>query len=558
VYLALTDMHRALGVSDIVRRIVEETDVSQLRDLLAIARVSRTFSEPALEELWAAPPLWDLAVLMDVRIWRRTIVRHNEADPLRGYKMKVVINHVAVRQGLYIPHIASYAVPGLQTLSSSPEHVHAIGLGRRFMCHAKRVRRLRLNSHRNKFATSFKERHRLMVDPAVLALWAASPNVFPLLREVRIDKEYLMKSPAHEALLPLFLTRCALHILSLSFGNEPVELYERTQIRLLGAWAGLHDLELLDRSRYGDRDIDDFRDEGVVRNRWTAWIGRVVRDAVNVRNLHIELPLDYADVRGVLSRMPALTTLHVSNVIHVPGAPEALPPDAFPALSTLSVIEYEANRATLCRSLLSFRASSALERCTLEIRTSLRLDDACALLAAVCRHERMAHIWVDLSRPSGSGEDPERTLEDTTLLLHALRPSDRVQSLMIDNDHGLLIDVAHIEHVLDLYPSLQTWRSSRLGATSLARFMSIIQERPGVRALPVAIACSDLPSAHAQASFGTHNYTTGLSILESVLTDEVCAVVWALFPNVSASFISRLMVLHCLSFEQTTVKSHGM
>jgi hypothetical protein len=129
---------------------------------------------------------------------------------------------------------------------------------------------------------------------------------------------------------------------------------------------------------------------------------------------------------------------------------------------------------------------------------------------------------------------------------------------MIDNDHGLLIDVAHSAHVLDLYPSLQTWRSSRLGATSLARFMSIIQERPGVRALPVAIACSDLPSAHAQASFGTHNYTTGLSILESVLTDEVCAVVWALFPNVSASFISRLMVLHCLSFEQTTVKSHGM
>jgi hypothetical protein len=38
--------------------------------LIALAQTCRALSEPALDVLWAAPQLWDLAVLMPADIWK--------------------------------------------------------------------------------------------------------------------------------------------------------------------------------------------------------------------------------------------------------------------------------------------------------------------------------------------------------------------------------------------------------------------------------------------------------------------------------------------------------
>jgi hypothetical protein len=66
-------MHRALAIEEVLRLIVDGTGSHV--DLVALTRVSRAFSEPALDLLWAEPPLWHLAVLMDARLWHETIER---------------------------------------------------------------------------------------------------------------------------------------------------------------------------------------------------------------------------------------------------------------------------------------------------------------------------------------------------------------------------------------------------------------------------------------------------------------------------------------------------
>jgi hypothetical protein len=74
-------MHRALAIPEVLQLIVhQKNEISSKRDVLALTRVSRAFSEPALDLLWEAPPLWNLAVLMDARLWHETIVKRTERD----------------------------------------------------------------------------------------------------------------------------------------------------------------------------------------------------------------------------------------------------------------------------------------------------------------------------------------------------------------------------------------------------------------------------------------------------------------------------------------------
>jgi hypothetical protein len=91
------DMHRALDIPEILSRIVGAMDVAKPGDLLPLTRVSRAFSEPALDKLWEAPPLWDLAVLMNAHIWHEDLVKHM-GNGLLGSIM--VTDHIMVSPNL--------------------------------------------------------------------------------------------------------------------------------------------------------------------------------------------------------------------------------------------------------------------------------------------------------------------------------------------------------------------------------------------------------------------------------------------------------------------------
>jgi hypothetical protein len=76
-------MHRALNVNEIISLIVGHLDFRGRwgRDklsLVALATTNRAFSEPALNKLWAAPQLWDLAKTMEQKLW---VVKTVNAEP---------------------------------------------------------------------------------------------------------------------------------------------------------------------------------------------------------------------------------------------------------------------------------------------------------------------------------------------------------------------------------------------------------------------------------------------------------------------------------------------
>jgi hypothetical protein len=424
--------------------------------------------------------------------------------------------------------------------------------GRRFFQRAWRVRRLSLYTYSKKDQT---RPERFVVGPEVLGLWATTPGTLPRLQDLHIDEGYLMKSPTHETLLPDFLSHHTLHTLALSSSHVFVALFERSQAALISACAELHEV-MLEMISCGDDE--GFEDGVAVRNRWTAWTGSIVAHARNVRHLRIELPVDYADLR-VLSTAPALETLNATHIVDVPLVPVPFPSDAFLSLLELT-LEDDTKGARLSCNVLSFRASSKLERCTLTINTSLN-KDRCALLTAVCKHERLAHLLIDSS--DWWEVDSSYIFQDMWLLLGHLRPSLYMQTLQFTMDPGESFPVndLHIARVLQLYPNLRSWQRPNhcdlWAAMSLEEFMTVIKDRPEVRILPIAIECSDLPSALARESFGTHNYNMSFRILLRAFTDELRGAIWDLFPEVSAAAVPRCLVSCLLSFGGATTTLRG-
>jgi hypothetical protein len=416
-----------------------------------------------------------------------------------------------------------------QTLANTSFAEHLIGFGSPFLCHAKRVRRLHLYKYGD--IDMHGDSERFVVEPDVLALWAARPDIFPLLHKLKIEEEYLMRSMAHETLLPAFLTNRAVCQLSISFGStEIVKSFERTQAALLGRCAGLEYIEL-DNQSHGCNPA--FRESIAMLKRWTAWAGSIVTHAINVRHMHIDIPISYEDLH-VLSTVPTLETLYVKRVFYVPSAPAHLPCGAFPALHSLTLHD-STNHAALMQNMLSFGDNSSLEDCTLRTRHGLAMEDICALLAAACQHKRLEHISIKSILDDNS---VQLTVDDTTVLLRGLRHSGFMQTLTLDLkiNGSLPLREDHILHVLNMYSRLHTWdwrwETKFWAPMSLESLMAALKGRPHIRALPVRIARGDLPSAHAQASFGTHSYNGSIHFTESAFSNKLCAVIGKLFPNV--------------------------
>jgi hypothetical protein len=377
------------------------------------------------------------------------------------------------------------------------------------------------------------------VETDVLALWAATPHIFTLLHGVEIGEQYPLQSPVYEALLPEILARHALRSLSLSIGiTEVFPLFESTQAELIGACAALHELKLHDHHTFKPlnpfESLMCFWDDETVRNRWTAWMGSVLMHAVNVRKVHIELPIEYADLR-TLSMVPTVAALYVSHVVNVPSAPADLPVGAFSALRSLTLVD-RTRRGMLGQNMVPCNARSAFEQCTIRFNGhSLPLETVASLLAAVGQHESMMHISITLF--SGGLDTRNHTGDESTVLLRALRPSRTMQSLALNLYQQFSLEENHMAHILELFPCLHTLQWSKYPDTScwmsLERFMAMLKDRPHIRMLPVCIVSGDLPSTEAQVSFGTHGYSASIHILEDVYDEEFCVVIGDFFPNVT-------------------------
>jgi hypothetical protein len=95
-------MHRALHVNEIISLIVGHLDFRghwgrDKLSLVALATTNRAFSEPALNKLWTAPQLWDLAKTMEQKLW---VVKDVNAEP--AYECFEVRAVVSTWSGLLI------------------------------------------------------------------------------------------------------------------------------------------------------------------------------------------------------------------------------------------------------------------------------------------------------------------------------------------------------------------------------------------------------------------------------------------------------------------------
>jgi hypothetical protein len=82
-------MHRALLVLEIVEAIVRELGLlqSRLSDVLALAKTCRALSEPALDAIWARPPLDALARCMSRHLWSMASEPWSPRHPFRKRRL---------------------------------------------------------------------------------------------------------------------------------------------------------------------------------------------------------------------------------------------------------------------------------------------------------------------------------------------------------------------------------------------------------------------------------------------------------------------------------------
>jgi hypothetical protein len=426
-----------------------------------------------------------------------------------------------------------------QTLSSTHHARETFGVEKHFLRYAQRVRRLSISASRTG-TFQYGDRHRFVVETDVLALWAATPHIFPLLQGVEIGEQYPLQSPVYDVLLPGILAWHALRSLSLSIGiTEVFPLFECTQVELIGACAAFHELVLHDHHTFQPlnpfESLMCFWDDDTVRNQLTSWTGSVLMHAVNVRKVHIELPIEYADLR-TLSTVPMVVTLYVPHVVNVPSVLADLPVGAFSALRSLTLVD-RTRRGTLAQNMVPCNLSSAFEQCTIRFHGHLLpLETVASLLAAVGQHETRMHISITLLSGELDIRNHSRGSE-TTVLLRALRPSRTMQSLVLDVVQGFSLKEDDMAQILELYPCLHTLRWSSYPDTccwmSLERFMAMLKDRPHIRMLPVCIVSGDLPPTEVQVSFGTHGYSASIHILEDIYDEELCVTIGDFFPNVT-------------------------
>jgi hypothetical protein len=321
-----------------------------------------------------------------------------------------------------------------------------------------------------------------------------------------------------------------LRSLVISFGDhDDVAPFERIQPALINACAGLQNLTLKD---YSYSQTHNFWKDVVARNRWSAWTGRILTHTVHVRQVHIDMPLNYVDLRA-LSLVPTVVALHASEVVNMPSALARLPDGAFPALRSLALTN-RTGQGELFLNMLSFEPSSAFEECALRIgkKLSASFEDLAVVLTAVCQHKRMIQVSIGyhcIVAPRASNA------EDTSNLLRALRPSRLMQSVAINIFHTFPLHKDHLAHILRLYPCLHTltWTNNVdvWCPMSLNDFMTTLKARPDLRTLPVRLTSGDLPSAQSQASFGSHGYSGWIPIEDSARSYNFTAVIRKLFPN---------------------------
>jgi hypothetical protein len=417
----------------------------------------------------------------------------------------------------------------------TPSKLSAAQLGDRFAFYAKRVQSIRLEGFSNEREGEIVIR--LITDPEVISAWFIGDKMFPRLRNLTflngfIDNLRIASNAAF--IIKNILGATNLTTLQIWAYQGSVTVFTNGIEELLRNCSYLEKLVL---STGYDDDSD-----------WTKLLGTMLLHTTHLRDLYVTgSPVSYIDLLR-LADYHQLSHLHVEEVSGLPDGPLVLPPHSFRQLHRLNLRDYAPYR--LACAVLASVPSDGLAECDLylQVYSSQTPQDIHSVLQHVVTHANLVRISISIGPTFDFNAAALKSLEASTMLFSLFHSLSKLESLALGSSYDqdiFPVDETIISGLTQTCPQLRWWNSSGYasaqGVLPFNTFLNVLRYYPNLKALPISVDASHLPSAEIRAEFGQHEYGYRLKVKYIEETAELEQVVSQLFPRVITLSIQPLL-----------------
>jgi hypothetical protein len=282
-------------------------------------------------------------------------------------------------------------------------------------------------------------------------------------------------------------------------------------------------------------------------NNWTKFLGTMLLHTTHLRGLYVTSPVNYVDLLR-LADYRHLSDLHVEEVSGLPDGPLILPPNSFRQLHRLNLRDHAPYR--LACAVLASVPSDGLTECDLHLKahTSLTPQDIHSLLLQVVAHTNLVRVSISIGLVIHRDVATLKSLETSVVLFGLFHSLPKLESLTLGSfyDQDILpVDETIISGLTQACPQLRWWNSlgyaSAQGVIPFNTFLNVLRYHPNLKALPISVDASELPSVEIRAEFGQHEYGYKLKVKYIEETAELEKVVSQLFPRVMTLSIQPLL-----------------
>jgi hypothetical protein len=259
----------------------------------------------------------------------------------------------------------------------------------------------------------------LEVDPNVLSIWFFIRNLFPRLRELVIQEDFLCSLTPGISLFKNLFHDVKLAALRMeTYTRMPANTFDNCTEELMNTCAHLEELEI-DFRKFHSWDEDQLD--------WTRLSSQMLSRAARLRVFRTTIPLVCQDLI-CLAKLPHLMELQLRGVSDIPDNFLFLPSDAFPCLYNLEIRD-NLPAACLTRALLASGSNHRLNSLYLFITsdTSVTFSDIYDIFQKIAKYTSLNDLSITIS--AGVQLAEEVTLEQSAALFAALYVLSKLQIL---------------------------------------------------------------------------------------------------------------------------------
>jgi hypothetical protein len=413
--------------------------------------------------------------------------------------------------------------------------------GDRFAYYAKRVRTLTLDQGYPSeeildeiFGEDFDEDppncNHYVVHPTVLLAWGRHHHLFPRLSELAVCGRPSLDPAQDEQVFRQFIRSPHLISLIVNWGEQLCKLSQESVDALVDVCARLERVQFV-QFGHGPSPRNG-------KHPLPGLLHRITEGAAHLRSVQmnhdrlVKFPVQFATLLN-LATMPTLQVAELSTILDVPAV-FRLPSSPFSALRSLHIVD-NTSHLHLSRNILQSCASPCLAHLQIRIEehkgsdgTFMRVskDDLHSLSGLLSHRSSLTSLRLVV----------QTILDTDSDVCYTLPPLPHLTVLGMSGWCGAVIEIDAVKHILSLYPQLERWdyrNDKYYAAVTLSDLLELLQPRPMIRALPVIVASTEVPSEEALAQLGTITYGDLLYVMDGVDTPELCEVIQRIFPGVT-------------------------